>query len=240
MKRLTANKLPILAFGFAVLIGASVLDVSGQTRRRKRVSKPVPVATPLPVQSEPLVISRAEDFPDDSSRIVLPPAAQETIRTIEDPSARNIEELRARLSTLESIKSKDPDQKQKRLLLYIDILSKAETRAESLRKQLFDVIDKETTTRTRLDLIDSDIRPESIEKSVAMAGTLRPEELRDGRRKSLAAEKSNLQTLLTEISRTRTTIEQNLQRADLLVERLRVKLDKDIDDALADDVDEKP
>ncbi|HMJ08878.1 MAG TPA: hypothetical protein VK468_07725, partial [Pyrinomonadaceae bacterium] len=120
------------------------------------------------------------------------------------------------------------------------ILTKAEERSESLRKQVFEMIEKETVTKTRLDSIDLDIRPESIEKSVAMAGTLRPEELREGRRKSLAAEKANLQTLLTDIQRTRSILEQNLVRADSLVDRLRSKLDKDIDAALADDPEEKP
>lgn len=230
----------VVAAVLAIFTVSSTASVSGQTRRRKRSPRPAPVATTIPVQTEPLVISRAEDFPDDSSRIVLPPASQEAIKSIADPNARGIEELRARLVALEGTKSKDPDQKQKRLLLYLDILTKAEQRAESLRKQLFEVIDKETSTKTRLDLIDVDIRPESIEKTVALAGSLRPEELREARRRGLGAEKSNLQALITDIVRTRSIIEQNLLRADSLVERLRIKLDKDIDDALADDPDERP
>jgi hypothetical protein len=164
----------------------------------------------------------------------------EPIKAVEDPTGRDIEALRARLNALESSNSKEADQKQKKLLLYLDILTKAEQRAESLRKQLFEMIEKESTVRTRLDSIDLDVRPESIEKNVAMAGSLRPEELRESRRKSLTAEKANLQTLLADIQRTRSVLDQNLTRADSLVERLRSKLDKDIDDALADDPDKKP
>jgi hypothetical protein len=109
-----------------------------------------------------------------------------------------------------------------------------------MRKQRFEMIEKENAVRSRIDQIDADMRPEVIEKSVAMAGTLRPEELREARRKSLEAEKRNLQSLLNEISATRASLEQNVLRADALVEKLRLKLEKDIDSALDDAESEKP
>jgi hypothetical protein len=239
MKTLLARRpaLSILFLLSAILVSATESD--GQTRRKKRTAKPTPPVIYQQPQSEPQVISRAEDFPDQGVQVVPVPVA-EPIKAIEDPTGRDIEALRARLNALESSNSKEADQKQKKLLLYLDILTKAEQRAESLRKQLFEMIEKESTVRTRLDSIDLDVRPESIEKNVAMAGSLRPEELRESRRKSLTAEKANLQTLLSDIQRTRSVLDQNLTRADSLVERLRSKLDKDIDDALADDPDKKP
>jgi hypothetical protein len=225
-------------FAFAVVISFA-LNADAQTRRRKRTTRPLPPVTITQPQTEPLVISRAEDFPDQNSQAIPSQPVGEAVK-IDDPNGRSIEELRLRLNAVEASSSKEADQKQKRLLLYLDILTKAEGRAESLRKQVFDMIEKETTVKTRLDSIDLDIRPESIEKNVAIAGSLRPEELRESRRKSLTAEKANLQTLLTDIQRTRSVLEQNLQRADALVERLRTKLDKDIDDALTDDTEKKP
>ena len=45
----------------------------------------------------------------------------------------------------------------------------------------------------------------------------------------------NLQTLLTEVQKNRTNLELNLQRADALVEKLRVRMEKEIDAALAED-----
>jgi hypothetical protein len=65
-----------------------------------------------------------------------------------------------------------------------------------------------------------------------LAGSLRPEELRDARRKSLEAERRNLQALLTEVQATRANLDQTVLRADAMVEKLRLKLEKDIDDAL--------
>jgi hypothetical protein len=121
------------------------------------------------------------------------------------------------------------------LLTNLDILTKAEQRVESLRKQRFDLVEKENSIRSRIDQIDVDIRPESIEKNIALVGTLRPEELREARRKSLDAERRNLQSMLNEIIASRTSLENNLLRADALVEKLRVKLEKDIDNALSSD-----
>jgi len=118
------------------------------------------------------------------------------------------------------------------LLTNLDILTKAEQRSESLRKQRFDLIDKETSIRTRLDQIEFDMRPESIERNVATMGSLRPEEIRDARRKSLDAEKRNLTNLLNEVVSTRNTLEQNLLNSDALVDKLRSRLEKDINDAL--------
>jgi galactokinase/mevalonate kinase-like predicted kinase len=68
-----------------------------------------------------------------------------------------------------------------------------------------------------------------IERSAAFAGSLRPEEIRDQRKKSLEAEKKNLESLLTQIQTTRTSLEENVYKADFLVEKVRLKLDKDID-----------
>ncbi|HJS52632.1 MAG TPA: hypothetical protein VJ781_12085, partial [Pyrinomonadaceae bacterium] len=96
------------------------------------------------------------------------------------------------------------------------------------------LLEKENTIKTKLEQIENDLRPESIERSLAFVGSLRPEELRAARRKSLEAERSNLQTLLVEIQRTRTSVDTNVQKADQLVDRIRVKLEADIDTSLED------
>jgi len=127
------------------------------------------------------------------------------------------------------------DEKQKTLLLNLDILTRAEQRSESLRKQRFELIEKENTIQTRLDQIEYDVRPEMVERSVALTGSLRPEELRENRAKSLEAEKQKLTTLLTEVQNMRASLEVSVKNADDLVERLRTKLEKDIDSAISDD-----
>jgi predicted nucleic acid-binding Zn-ribbon protein len=149
---------------------------------------------------------------------------------------RRIKNLEAGTSTASSRKP-DPDEKQKRLLLNLDILTRAEQRSESLRKQVFDMMEKESNIRTRLDSLEYDLRPEMIERNASMVGTLRPEEIRDSRKKSLQSEKTNLQNLLTQIQTTRASLEISLARAEELVEKLRLKFEKEIDTALEDNPD---
>ena len=235
--------LPRIAMMFSLLVlGAGLVlvdEASAQTTRR-RTSTPIPAPTATP-SSEPLIISRAEDFPDENSR-AIPPDPNE-VRTVVDPSSLlTLEALGNRIKNLEASERKvvDPDEKQKRLLLNLDILTRAEQRSESLRKQLFEMIEKENTVKTKLDTLDYDLKPEVIERSTALIGSLRPEEIRASRRKSLEAERSNLQNLLVEIQRTRVTLDMSLQRADALVEKLRNRFEKEIDAALEDDPNENP
>jgi hypothetical protein len=222
---------------FAVCIGLTVPEANGQGTRRKRNPVKTPVYLPVVPAGEAQIISRAEDFPDPDAQ-VLPKTDEkkaETVPADPDENSRIIADLRNRISGLESAKKNDSDEKQKRLLLNLDILNRAEQRSESLRKQLFEMIEKESTIKTKLDLIEMSVRPEAIEREVSLAGSLRPEDLRALKKKQLEVERTNLQSILAEIQRTKLTLEQNLNRSDAMVEKLRVKLEKEIDDALADD-----
>lgn len=222
-----------------------------QTKRRKKTIKP-----PLPppsVETVPIDISRNDRFvdgnqivlgeiaaPDETttSEAIAPPPAETSDESGASADTR-IKELNARIKSLESGSRNQYDEKQKRLLLNLDILSRAESRAESLRKQLFEMVEKEATVRTRLEQVSFDARPEMIERSAVFAGSMRPEEIRDQRKKSLDAEKKNLESLLTQIQTSRASLEENVYKADFLVEKIRLKLDKDIDQALADEKEEQ-
>lgn len=217
----------------AVILAVFVIGTDAQTSRKKKTSKtPVVKPTPPPV-SEPVVISRADDY-QDSIPVTAPSSAlsrnQESVTPLSTTDQR-ILELSERIKELES------DAKQRRLLLNLDIITRAEQRAESLRKQRFELVEKENSLQARLDQIDNDIRPDAIERTVAFAGSLRPEELRENRRKGLELERKSTQALLAEVQTTRSRLEQSVQTAEDLVEKLRTKLEKEIDDAL---VDNKP
>ncbi|MDQ3713352.1 MAG: hypothetical protein M3388_14190 [Acidobacteriota bacterium] len=236
-KRLKLSLLTVIL----LCVFGSISITDAQTKRRKKA-----ISSP----SVPVVVSQSDVYLD-GNQIVLgenpstqPTAetiAPEPVNTTDDNGEVNvsIKELNARIKSLESTKRNEYDEKQKRLLLNLDILSRAESRAESLRKQLFEMIEKENTVKSRLEQIQFDSRSEVVDRAVAMVGSLRPEEIRDQRRKSLEAEKRNLESLLTQIQTSRTSLESNVERADFLVEKVRVKLDKEIDDALASE-EEKP
>lgn len=238
----------LAAILLSVLISAA--DADAQTKRRKRTVKPPP--PPPSVEIVPIDISRNDRFVDGNQIVLgeITPPDESASEAISPPPVvmsdddgtgvdRRIKELNARIKSLESGGRNEYDEKQKRLLLNLDILSRAESRAESLRKQLFEIVEKEATVRTRLEQISFDARPEMIERSAAFAGSLRPEEIRDQRKKSLDAEKKNLESLLTQIQTSRASLEENVQKSDFLVEKVRLKLDKDIDAALADEKEDQ-
>lgn len=239
--RLMMFTVSILAFSvFALQAGA-------QTKSRKKPTPKKPKTTAaivVPPQTEPEVVSRAEDYQSDlpEGATSVPentPEQPETIDARLDQANSRIKELTARIKSLEKGQPNNYDEKQKRLMLNLDILTRAEQRSESLRKQLFDMVEKESAMRAKLDQIENDIRPEVIERQVAFAGTLRPEELREMKRKNLDIERKNIQAILAQLQTTRANIEASVQRADAMVEKLRFKLEKDIDDALVSDDDKK-
>jgi hypothetical protein len=235
------RRITLLAPLFAVVVLiATVTDVNAQTTTRRRTrSIPIPAPTATP-SADAEIISRADELNDENSRAIPPdPNDPSGVIGADRTGISTLEELGNRIRNLEAAgrasKKVDPDEKQKRLLLNLDILSRAEQRSDALRKQVFDMMEKENTIRAKLDTVEYDLRPEMIERSVALIGTLRPEEIRASKRKSLESERTNLQTLLTEIQRTRSSLEISLQRADALVEKLRTKFEKDIDTSLDDD-----
>ena len=231
-------QLPIVLFSAILLclVGLTV-DTNAQTKKRKRTTQTVATQPTPPPLGVPIIISRAEDIPSETN-IVVPETQPDPTPTLDekiDKVNSGIKDLKTRVKSLESTQKNEYDEKQKRLLLNLDILTRAEQRAESLRKQLYELIEKESTIKTRIQQIESDSRPDMIERSVALVGTLHPEELREVRKKNLEAEKLNLGKLLSQIELNRINLEANVQKSDALVEKLRTKLEKDIDDALTDE-----
>jgi len=225
-----------MIFAFLIL-GAA--DAQAKKKKKKRSTRKPVVTTVQQQTGDASIVSRADQYQDSSTQIIQPTLSLADTQGLPDDTAKRLKDLQARIKKLESLQATDKkasyEERQKLLLTNLDILTKAEQRSESLRKQRFDMIDKENSIRARLDQIDVDIRPEMIERSVAVMGSLRPEELREAKRKSLDAERRNLQNLLNDVITARTNLDADLVRSDALIEKLRVRLDKDIDDALNSD-----
>lgn len=71
-----------------------------------------------------------------------------------------------------------------------------EVTALTLKQQLFDLESKETRLRMRLEELDEQLKPESIERELAGIGSTHPEELREHRRKLLTIERNGLRRQL--------------------------------------------
>jgi hypothetical protein len=240
MKHLT-GKLTAFSAALFLMLGFAFCADSAQAqtkKKRKKSSTATSIPQPVPQTTLPVIVSTADQYQDQNQQFSTgnteTQVENQTTTEAQQPETleEKLERMSSRVRELESSKKKDYEAKQRRLLMNLDILTRAETRAESLRKQLFELVEKENTLKTKLETIDYDIRPEVIERQVAFAGSLRPEELREARRKNLEAEKRNLSNLLIEIQTTRTNLENNVQKADQMVEKLRAVLEKDIDDAL--------
>ncbi|MGI9054653.1 MAG: hypothetical protein ACR2F2_02490 [Pyrinomonadaceae bacterium] len=226
--------IPALFIAFYV---AGFSEINAQTKKRSRSSIPQPVATPVASQTLiiPEIVRRADEI--DLSD---PNVSTDENQTVENQPDANvlqikIDALNAKIKLLESGKKGDADAKEKKLLMSLDILSRAEQRTESLQKQLYEVIEKENAVKARIEQLTYDMRPEMIDRNVAFAGSLRPEDLRDARRKSLESEKTNLESLVAQLQSNRAKLEQSVERADFLVEKIRLKFEKEIDDALTDE-----
>ena len=84
----------------------------------------------------------------------------------------------------------------------------------TLKQQLLDVESKETRLRMRLEEIEEQLKPESIERELAGIGSTRPEELREHRRKLLTIERNGLQKQLDLLQEDRVRIEAAIAAAE--------------------------
>ncbi|HWP54049.1 MAG TPA: hypothetical protein VN476_07915 [Pyrinomonadaceae bacterium] len=86
--------------------------------------------------------------------------------------------------------------------------------AAVLKQQLLDIELKETSLRIRLEEIDEQLKPESIERELAGVGSVHPEELREHRRKLLTIERNGLRTQLDLLEEQRARIAAEIAEAE--------------------------
>ena len=163
-----------------------------------------------------------------------------------DPIANEISLLRKSLQTLNTrlqaiseellapaTQDDKSNERVRRIATNLDLLMHTEERAEVLRKQLIELIEKETSFRSRMAQLDEDMRPENIERALSGIGTTRTPELRDTRRRVLENERKGIESLLNVTTQSRVRLEEDVRQADQLVSRLRQRLfpliEKEID-----------
>jgi hypothetical protein len=153
-------------------------------------------------------------------------------KSVQTLNARLLEITNKALAS-NSNQSGSANDKQNPIAVNLDLLTRAEQRAEILRKQLLELIEKETSLRSRLVQIDEDMRPESIERALNPYGTTRTAELRDARRRVLENDRKGIESLLNLTTQSRLRLEDDVKQADLLVFKLRQRvlplIDKEIE-----------
>src|SRR4051794_11674739 len=155
LKNLKTSIVIVLAFVF-VLSLASQSDAQTKKRKKRPVKKaPTTAVVPPLYTSEPIIVSRASDYDSDQNKddVTLEPLQQTAPLTARD---QQLADIAARIRSLEKSLKKGYDDKQKTLLMNLDILTRTEQRAESLRKQRFDLVEKEYAIQIKLDQLEYD------------------------------------------------------------------------------------
>lgn len=125
-------------------------------------------------------------------------------------------------------------ERQQKLLLGFEVLNRAEQRVEILQKFQIELTQKEGEVKTRMGQVEEALFPDSIDRSVAVIGTTRSEEMRQGRRQTLDNERKSLQTLLAQIRRNLSQTSEELRQAELSVNNLRRKILPQIEAEISD------
>ena len=112
-------------------------------------------------------------------------------------------------------------EKQQKLVLAMEILSRAEARVAVLQKAQIDLTEKINETRGKLAQNEMDSRPRNIDRSMAFEGTTETQELRDNKAAKLAAERNTLSALLQQMQSNLNDTNEGLRDAQGLVVRLR-------------------
>jgi hypothetical protein len=90
----------------------------------------------------------------------------------------------------------------------------AQEKAASLRAQLSEIEAKQAELQTRLQTLDENLKPESIEHNLAGIGSTRPEDLREQRRRQLEIERKGVQAQLDLLARSHIRLETAIGQAD--------------------------
>jgi chromosome segregation ATPase len=237
----------MIALVVLLAFGVCLDEVSAQTRRTRRsrrvtnpiVTRPVvPATVPSSQSGEPQIISTADQqaseqgnatdisgqVPATSRRpvnrkrpVAEPESEEEAMRRTVNDLSNQVNKLSDKLSQMEE---------NQRTLVDMERLSRAEQRAEALRTQQRDVLEKEGILQARLEQIEFNLKPENIDRSVSTFGSTRPEDARDARRRALESEKTRVQAQIELYATSRQRLETAIINADLEVDKLRRRIEE--------------
>lgn len=201
-----------------VLVGVLTLSIASQAQTGER----------------PQANSSSQAQEQSSAASFIDPVANEIglLRKSLQTLNTRLREISDRLFAPVAKPGEQPKDQQSRISQTLNLLSQTELRAEVLRKQLLELIEKETSLKTRLLQVEEELRPESIERAI-LVGSTRTMEMREARRRMLENERKGAESLLTQTSQMRQRLEEDVRQADALVTRLRLRvfpvIEKEID-----------
>ncbi|MGZ8845953.1 MAG: hypothetical protein ACXW3C_05770 [Pyrinomonadaceae bacterium] len=105
-----------------------------------------------------------------------------------------------------------------------DLIVKEENRIQAAQKELNDIGTKETSLQKRLDEIETELRPDRIQQSLAGVGSMRPEQEREAIENRLSNEKRRIQSQLDQFRQNRPRLQSVITAAEASIVTLRQRL----------------
>ncbi len=213
------------------MVSICFIDADAQRRRNRRVRR-----TPRPVVTNPdIAPPGSESVGPDGERIIsTADETSETTTTPRTPEQKKAADDREMQKTINSLSNQidrlnnklSKMEENDRSLIDMERLTRAEQRAENLRMQQVDVESKLADLQSRLEQTEYAMKPENIERSNAGYGSVRPEDLREARRRALEGERTRLLAQIKILETSRVRLEQALVTADAEVDLLRRRLEQ--------------
>jgi chromosome segregation ATPase len=217
------RRLVIVVLAIVVMTGFLV-DSAAQKRRRSRRRAPsAPKITnpeiyqPSPVDnantdSADTAVTGNSNSNSNAARSEDPEAMKKTIRGL----SNQVDKLNDKLNEMQASQQSMVD---------LERLSRAEQRSSQLRTELREVQGKKADLEAHLEMVENDLKPENIERSVAGYGTTRPEELRAQRQKQLENDRGRTRQQIDQLTASESRIQQAIATSDVEIDRLQKKLE---------------
>lgn len=169
-----------------------------------------------------LVMSTSAAFAQEAAKSQPPPERSspkeddvEQLRKMVQKLSAEVARLKAEVAKLEKLRQVD----------YLrDLMTKEENRINAAQKELIDIDAKETALQKRLSEIETELRPDRIQQSLAGVGSLRPEQQREALERQLSNEKRRIQAQLDQFPQTRTRLQAVITSAEASIVTLRQRL----------------
>ncbi len=171
-----------------------------------------------------VLMSAAGTWGQNPTAAYINPVADEAVLTELQKISRSVQTLAAGLKALaeKSEATKDgPSERQKRLMLGLEMLVKTEERVANFQKLQIELVEKLNENRGKLSQVELELRPRSIDRNFAFEGTTETPELRETRRLKLIADRTTLTALLSQIQTTLGETIESLNEAQGQAYRLR-------------------
>lgn len=153
--------------------------------------------------------------------------------------SKSVTDLNARLKifsdTFTSNQGLRLTDKQQKLLAAFEFLNRAEQRLSNLQTLKITLAERLTSARLRLAQNEIESKPESIDRSVAVRGAITDaEEMRESRRRALARQRTEINSLINEIQDSISTVNEEIRQTENFLKNIRSRIFPEIEKEISD------